>query len=40
MNCTKNCIQSYNMKNTLEHVENKAIKTLKGANEDETAKKR
>ena len=28
------------MKNTLEHAENKTIETQKGANEDESAKKR
>ena len=28
------------MKNTLQHAENKTIETQKGANEDETAKKR
>ena len=40
MNCPKTVLQSYDMNNTLEHAENKTIEAYKGANEDETAKKR
>ena len=40
MNCPKTVLQSYDMENTLKHAENKTIEAYKGANEDETAKKR
>ena len=40
MNCPNCAAKLRYMKNTLEHAENKTIETQKGANEDETAKKR
>ena len=39
--CTAQTVpQNYDMKNMLGHAENKTIKTQKGADEDETPKKR